>query len=90
MARVIEVRVQGQLGEAMLRLLGWSHVTVPEQTIIRLDATPAGLQSLLRACTERGLAIERVHRMGGPVASPSPVPSRDPARDPDGPRRPSG
>jgi len=66
MTRVFEVRVQGQLGESMHRLLGWSHVTVPEQTLVRVDATPADLERILRDCTERGMLIERVHRLGRP------------------------
>jgi len=90
MTRVFEVRVEGELGESMLRLLGWSHVTVPEQTLVRLDATPAGLQRVLRVCTDRGMAIERVRRLGDPVDPPSPASSRGRAPDLDGPRRPAG
>jgi len=63
MTRVFEVRIQGQLGRVMLRMLGWSHVTVPEQTLVRVEATPADLQRILRDCTETGLTIERVHRI---------------------------
>jgi hypothetical protein len=63
MTKAFEVRVEGQLGEPMLRLLGWSHVTVPEQTLVRVDVTPAALQRIVKDCTDRGLTIERIHRV---------------------------
>ena len=63
MTKAFEVRIEGQLGESMLRLLGWSHVTVPEQTVMRVDVTPAALQSIVKACIDRGLTIERIHRI---------------------------
>jgi hypothetical protein len=71
MTKAFEVRVQGELGEPMLRLLGWSHSTVPEQTLMRVEATPSDLHRLLKTCSERGLTIERVVRVG-PLPEPPP------------------
>jgi hypothetical protein len=59
-----EVRVEGELGEPLLRYLSWSHCVIPGQTFVRVEATPAELDHLLRACTEEGLTIEGVHRIG--------------------------
>ena len=76
MTRSYEVRVEGELGEPLLRYLSWSHCVIPEQTFVRVDATPAELDHLLQACTDEGLTIEGVHRVG-----PTPVPphgERDP------------
>jgi hypothetical protein len=70
MSKAFEVRVQGELGEPLLRLLGWSHSTVPEQTVMRVEATPQDLNRLLRTCSERGLTIERVVRVGSLPARP--------------------
>ena len=64
MKRSYEVRVEGELGEPLLRYLSWSHCVIPEQTFVRVDATPAELEHLLRACTDEGLTIEGVHRIG--------------------------
>lgn len=82
MSRTLEVHVEGELGEPLLRYLSWSHYYVPEQTVVRVIAAPDELHSLLAACTNDGLGIERVRRI-------DPVPSRDRARDPGG-RRPHG
>lgn len=90
MTKAFEVRVEGELGEPMLRLLGWSHCTVPEQSVMRVDATPADLHRLLRACSDRGLTIERVVRISSPPDRRGSPPSRDPARDPDAPHRLDG
>ena len=71
-----EVRVAGVLGARLLRYLSWSHYAVPEQTLVRLAAAAPELHSFLRACTDYGSSIERVHRVapapnppGGTLAS---------------------
>lgn len=53
-----EVRVEGELGERLLRYLRWPHYVVPEQTVVRIAAAPASLQSYLQSCT--GAGIERI------------------------------
>jgi hypothetical protein len=74
MTRNYEIRVEGELGETLLRYLRCPHRTVPEETVLRVDATSAELARLLRACSEHGLTIERVIRISPPlVASPSAV-----------------
>jgi hypothetical protein len=55
-----EVRVKGELGEALLRYLRWPHYVVPEQTLVRIPVPSADLCGFLRACTEAGASIERV------------------------------
>ncbi len=95
-----EVRVEGELGEPLLRFLSWSHGVMPEQTCVRVNATPAELGALLRACSENGLIIERVRRIDSarpcprdessppdPTADTWRTVSRGRARDPDGPHR---
>ena len=57
MTKAFEVRVRGELGEPMLRRLGWAHSTVSGQTLMRVEATPGDLERLLRTCSERGLTI---------------------------------
>jgi hypothetical protein len=71
MTKAFEVRVAGELGEPMLRRLGWGHSTVPGQTLMRVEATPKDLDRLLRTCSERGLTIERVVRIGPRSSAPT-------------------
>jgi hypothetical protein len=61
-----EVRVLGQLGERLLRHLGWAHCVLPEQQLARGDATAGELNDFLAECSRLGLVIERVHRAGPP------------------------
>ena len=56
-----EVRVDGEVGEPLLQHLSWSHQVVPEQTRVRFAAASNDLHQFLRACTERGASIQRVH-----------------------------
>jgi hypothetical protein len=64
-SRNYEVRVRGQLGERLLRSLGWSHcVLPPEQQLVWDKTTPDALSSFLAECSDSGLTIERVHRIG--------------------------
>jgi len=81
-----EVRVEGVLGRSILRHLAWSHRVVPEQTLVRVDATPADLHRFLWACIDAGLVIESVH----PVERGSDPVSRDRADGRDAPRPPGG
>ncbi len=60
---VYDVRVDGELGEPLLRYLNWPHYTVPGQTMVRIDAAAADLHRFLEACTEAGVSIERVRRV---------------------------
>jgi hypothetical protein len=55
-----EVRVEGELGDRLLRYLRWPHYVVPEQTVVRIAAAPANLQRCLQSCTEAGAGIERI------------------------------
>jgi hypothetical protein len=60
--RQYEVRVLGQLGERLLRHLGWAHCALPEQHLACGDATADELSDFLAECSRLGLVIERVHR----------------------------
>jgi len=84
-ARSYEVRVEGELGEKILRYLGWSSCVVGEQKSARLDATPDELQRFLSTCSRHGVGIEYVHRL-----HPAQAPSTARAHDHDVLRRPGG
>ena len=91
--RSYEVRVEGELGDTLLRYLRWSSCVVTDQKSARLEATPAELQRFLSACSQHGVRIECVHRLhAGPPKAPvnGPAFSRDRARDRDVLRRPGG
>ena len=88
-ARSYEVRVEGELGDKLLRYLRWSSCVVAEQKTARLEATPSELQRFLSACSQHGVGIECVHRLHASPANESTV-SRDRARDRDVLRRPGG
>ena len=88
-----EVRVEGELGEKLLRYLRWSSCVVAEQKSARLEATPSELQRFLSACSHHGVGIECVHRLhAAPSAGPGSgsAVSRDRAHDRDVLRRPGG
>ncbi|MCW2823193.1 MAG: hypothetical protein JWQ91_110 [Aeromicrobium sp.] len=72
-----EVRVEGEVGEPLLRWLNWSHRVVPGQTHVRIVASADELHHFLQACTASGAGIQRVHRL-----------SRDRADVPGARRRP--
>jgi hypothetical protein len=84
-AQSYEVRVDGQLGEKLLRYLRWSSCVLAEQKSARLEATPAELQRFLSVCSRDGVGIECVHRLHG-----TPALSTDRAHDRDVLRRPGG
>lgn len=88
-ARSYEVRVEGELGDKLLRYLRWSSCVVAEQKSARLEATPSELQRFLSTCAHEGVGIERVHRLH-PPAGTTRIVSRDRARDRDVLRRPGG
>ena len=88
-ARSYEVRVEGELGDKLLRYLRWSSCVVADQKSARLEATPTELQRFLSACSHHGVGIERVHRVQAAPA-PGPAISRDRAHDRDVLRRPGG
>ena len=79
MATTFEVRVEGELAAPTLHRLGCAHCVATSQTLLRIEATPSGLQRVLEECAEHGLTIEGVLRL-----------SRDRAPAPDAPRRPDG
>ena len=55
-----EVRVDGEIGEPLLRHLNWSYSVVPSHARVRIAAPGHELLELLQACTENGSTIERV------------------------------
>jgi hypothetical protein len=67
-----EVRVEGELGEPLLRYLSWPHQVVSGQTRVRITAATVELHRFLRACTECGASIQRV-RLVTPVLQPQVV-----------------
>ena len=83
------MRVEGELGDKLLRYLRWSSCVVAEQKSARLEATPSELQRFLSTCAHEGVGIERVHRLH-PPAGTTRIVSRDRARDRDVLRRPGG
>lgn len=58
-----EVRVEGELGDPLLRYLRWPHHVVHGQTVVRIAAAPDALSAFLRSCTDIGLSIEQVRRV---------------------------
>ena len=90
--RSYEVRVEGELGDKLLRYLRWSSCVVADQKSARLEATPAELQRFLSACSHHGVGIECVHRLyAAPTTGQTATgTSRDRARDRDVLRRPGG
>jgi hypothetical protein len=82
-----EVRVEGELTAPTLHRLGCAHSVAKPQTLLRIEATPAGLERVLEECFERGLTVEGVVRLD---LRPGSELSRDRARAPGGPRRLDG
>ena len=58
-----EVRVEGELQPLTLRRLGCGHCVAGAQTLIRIEATPEGLQAVLKECSDIGAIIEGVVRL---------------------------
>ncbi|GAA0974029.1 hypothetical protein ENKNEFLB_00190 [Nocardioides aquaticus] len=65
--QVYVVDVDGEVGAPVLHHLGWPHRVVPAQARVRLAATSGEMHRFLRACTDCGVAIERVHVVGAAV-----------------------
>lgn len=61
--RTYEVRVEGEVGEPLLRHLAWPHHVVPGQTRVQIRSAQGELHQFLRACTEAGASIQRVLRL---------------------------
>lgn len=58
---VYDVRVEGELGERLLRYLACPHRLEPPRSVVRLDdVTAAELEAFLDACKRAGLTVERV------------------------------
>ena len=87
--RSYEVRVEGELGDKLLRYLRWSSCVVAEQKSARLEATPTELQGFLSACSHHGVGIECVHRLHATPTVGQSI-STDRAHDRDVLRRPGG
>jgi hypothetical protein len=58
-----EVRVEGELAPPTLHRLGCEHCVAQAQTLLRIEATPTGLQRVLEECAAQGLTIEGVVRL---------------------------
>ncbi len=63
MAKFFEVHVEGELAAPTLHRLGWTHRLAVSPTFLRIEATPAGLQSVIEECCTHGLTIEAVVRL---------------------------
>ncbi len=63
MATLFEIRVEGELATPTLYRLRCGHCVAHAQTLIRIEATPAGLQHVLQECSDHGLTIEGVVRV---------------------------
>jgi len=63
MTTAYEIRVEGELAAATLHSLGCDHCLAASQTVMRIEATPAGLEDMLDACLKRGLTIESIVRV---------------------------
>jgi hypothetical protein len=61
--RSYEVRVEGRLGDALLRYLRWSDRTPPVESVVRVRLSAGGLQRLVASCVDRGLLINRITRV---------------------------
>ncbi len=61
-----EVHVEGELAGPTLHSLRCTHCVAEGQTLMRIDATPTYLNTVLKACSEHGLTIESVVRLDPP------------------------
>jgi hypothetical protein len=64
-----EIRVQGELGEALLGYLACRHYVVPEQTLVRIEAPVDEVHRFLRGCTDGGAVIEWAVRVRATAGS---------------------
>jgi len=58
-----ELRVEGQLADSTLQSLRCAHTVAEEQTSMRIEATAAELNQVLKTCSESGMTIDRVLRI---------------------------
>ena len=63
MSTSYEIRVEGELAAPTLHALGCDHCLAAAQTMMRIEATPAGLQDVINVCLNRGLTIESIVRV---------------------------
>lgn len=70
MTTSFEIRVEGELSKPTLHRLKCAHCVATEQTMLRIEATPAALQELVNTCSQRGLTIERIVRVDAPLTAP--------------------
>jgi hypothetical protein len=64
MKTTFEVRVEGKLAPPTLNSLRCTHHVAEAETMVRIEATPSELSRLLKTCSERGLMIESIVRVG--------------------------
>lgn len=65
MTTTYEVRVEGELADSTLQSLRCSHSVAEEHTLMRIEATTAELNLVLKTCSDSGMTIERVVRVHG-------------------------
>lgn len=58
-----EIRVRGEIGEALLGYLKWRHYVIPEHTLVRIVAGSAELVHCLKAYADAGATIEQVRKV---------------------------
>lgn len=62
--RVYDVRVEGELGQPLLRYLDCPHRVEQPRTVVRLDAvTEPELSAFLSACRDVGVEVGRVRAL---------------------------
>jgi hypothetical protein len=61
-SRYYEVRVRGELGDRLLRYLGWSHRLVADRQVARGEVSAHELSTFLLSCSAAGLAVDRIRR----------------------------
>lgn len=64
MTTSFEIRVEGELARPTLHSLGCAHCVAGPQTVLRIEATPTALQELVNACSQQGMSIESIVRVG--------------------------
>ena len=60
--RYCEFRIEGRLGDSMVRYLQWAARLEPERTVIRLLTTRDGLQKLLKELADSQVRIDHLIR----------------------------
>ena len=60
--RYCEFRIEGRLGDSMVRYLQWAARLEPQRTVVRLLATRDGLQKLLEELADSQVGIDHLIR----------------------------